>query len=260
MRRFFEGKTALVTGASRGIGFSIAKALAANGCRLGLVSTKKEEIEKIASQLSEEFGVSVLPLQTDVRQSIQVQEAVDQMLETFGNIDYLINNAGITRDNILLKMKEEDWDEVVHTNLKGPFLFSKAVCKPMMKQKSGSILNISSVVGLMGNPGQANYAATKAGIIGMTKSGAPDSFGRGVRCNAICPGTVDSPSRRQRIATQARASGRSEAEVERMFIDRQPMGRLGRPEEIAALAVYLASDEAAFTTGQAHVIDGGWLN
>ena len=243
-----EGKRAVVTAAGQGIGRAIAEAFVAEGAQV------------VATDINED-ALSTLRNCETRRLDVRDAAAIAAFAQAIGAVDVLAHCAGIVHAGSILACSEEDFDVAVALNMRACFRMMRAFLPGMLAQGRGSIVNIASVAGsIKGVPDRFIYGATKAGIIGMTKSLAADCVGRGVRCNAICPGTVDSPSLRQRIATQARASGRSEAEVERMFIDRQPMGRLGRPEEIAALAVYLASDEAAFTTGQAHVIDGGWLN
>lgn len=237
---------AIVTGSGRGIGRAIALELALAGAKVvvnyaGRVDKAEETVELI-----HEAGGECLAIQADVSQTADVDRLIKTTLDHFGKIDILINNAGITRDSLLLRMKEADWDAVLATNLKGVFLCTKAVSKGMLKQRSGVIVNISSVVGLTGNAGQANYAAAKAGIIGFSKSIAKEFAARGIRVNAVAPGYISTDM------TETLAEG-MHSEVLRAI----PLGRLGKPEDVAKVVRFLVSPEASYITGQTLCVDGG---
>lgn len=251
MRRRLYGKTALVTAAGQGIGRAIAQAFAAEGAKV--IATDLNEA--LLADLLGEAGVTVAKL--DVRDAAAIQDLVRHHPQ----IDVLVNAAGYVHAGSILDASDADWDFAFDLNVRSQFRLMQAVLPGMLQRAQGSIVNIASVASsLKGVPNRCVYSASKAAVIGLTKSVAADYVARGVRCNAICPGTVESPSLADRMQQQAQAQGIPLAEVQAAFIGRQPMGRLGRCEEIAALAVYLASDESAFTTGVAHVIDGGWLN
>lgn len=242
-----SGKTALVTAAGQGIGRAIAHALMREGARV------------IATDLDDAL-LGDLPCST-ARLDVTDPAQIAALLTAHARIDVLVNCAGFVHHGSILDCNEADWDFCFNLNVRSMFRMAQAVLPGMLARRHGSIVNIASVASsIKGAPFRFLYGTTKAAVIGLTKSIAADYVTHGVRCNAICPGTVESPSLRGRIAELAKQSGRSAAEVEADFVARQPMGRLGTTEEIAALAVYLASDEAAFTTGQAHVIDGGWSN
>jgi 2-keto-3-deoxy-L-fuconate dehydrogenase len=245
MDRRLAGKTALVTAAAQGIGRATAEAFAREGARV--VATDINE-----AALAELRNVHALKL--DVTRPEMIAECSSRV----GPIDVLCNCAGFVHSGSIKDCTEEEWDFAMTLNLRSMFRMIRAFLPGMIEKGGGSIVNISSVAGLKGVPNRCIYSVTKAAVVGLTKSVAVDFIRRKIRCNAICPGTVDSPSLEQRIAAQAQLEGKSEAEVRAGFIARQPMGRLGSPAEIAALAVYLASDESTFTTGQVHIIDGGW--
>jgi len=237
---------AIVTGSGRGIGRAIALELAGAGAKVvvnyaGRVDKAVETVELIR-----EAGGECIAVQADVSQTFDVDRLIKTTLEHFGKIDILVNNAGITRDSLLLRMKEADWDVVLATNLKGVFLCTKAVSKGMLKQRSGVIVNISSVVGLSGNAGQANYAAAKAGIIGFSKSIAKEFAARGIRVNVVAPGYISTDM----TETLAEAM---HSEVLRAI----PLGRLGKPEDVAKVVRFLVSPEASYITGQTLCVDGG---
>ena len=237
---------AIVTGSGRGIGRAIALELAVAGAKVvvnyaGRVDKAEETVELIR-----EAGGECLAVQADVSQTADVDRLIKTTLDYFGKIDILVNNAGITRDSLLLRMKEADWDAVLATNLKGVFLCTKAVSKGMLKQRSGVIVNISSVVGLAGNAGQANYAAAKAGIIGFSKSIAKEFAARGIRVNVVAPGYISTDM------TETLAEG-LQTEVLRAI----PLGRLGKPEDVAKVVRFLVSPEASYITGQTLCVDGG---
>jgi len=241
------GKTALVTAAGQGIGRAIAEALIREGASV------------IATDLDGAL-LADLPC-TTARLDVTDPAQIAALLAAHPRVDMLVNCAGFVHHGSILDCSEADWDFSFNLNVRSMFRMAQGVLPGMLERRHGSIVNIASVASsIKGAPLRFIYGTTKAAVIGLTKSIAADYVTFGVRCNAICPGTVESPSLRGRIATLARQSGRSAAEVEADFVGRQPMGRLGTTAEIAALAVYLASDEAAFTTGQAHVIDGGWSN
>jgi 3-oxoacyl-[acyl-carrier protein] reductase len=238
------GKTAFVTGSTRGIGLAIATGLYASGAKVAVVGRELQRAKAVASGLGERAaGVAC-----DVARSDQVDAAMAAAEAALGPIDILVNNAGITRDNILLRLTEEDWDRVLDANLKGAFHTTRAVIKGMMKRRSGRIINISSIVGLTGNKGQANYAASKAGLIGFTKSVAKEYASRNILVNCIAPGFIETDMTAS-LPDAARAS----------LLEEIALGRLGRPEDVAGTVLFLASDLAAYITGQVLVVDGGMV-
>lgn len=239
-------KTALVTGASRGIGRATALALAAAGMNIVLNYAGNEQAAAETAAAIEELGVQVLKVRADVADKAAVEAMVAQATETFGTIDVLVNNAGITRDTLVRRMKEEDWDAVLATNLKGVFLVTQAVVAVMFKQRSGAIINMSSIVGVTGNTGQANYAAAKAGVIGLTKANAKEFAARGITVNAVAPGFIETDM-----------TAVLNDKIKEGIISQVPLQRMGRPEEIAAAVVYLASDGARYVTGQVLQVNGG---
>lgn len=237
---------AIVTGSGRGIGRAIALELAVAGAKVVVNYAGRVDKAEETVKLIREAGGECLAVQADVSQTAEVDKLIKTTLDHFGKIDILVNNAGITRDSLLLRMKEADWDAVLATNLKGVFLCTKAVSKGMLKQRSGVIVNISSVVGLSGNAGQANYAAAKAGIIGFSKSIAKEFASRGIRVNVVAPGYISTDM------TETLAEG-MQTEVLRAI----PLGRLGKPEDVAKLVRFLVSPEASYITGQTLCVDGG---
>ena len=242
------GKTAFVTGASRGIGRAIALRLAADGAKVALnFSSNVSKAEEVKAAIESSGGTAML-VQGDVSDLAVVTELIKKVVDEWGRLDILINNAGITRDNLLLKMSEDDFDKVVATNLKGVFNCTKAVTKLMMKQRGGRIVNMSSVVGLKGNISQANYAAAKAGIIGFTKSAARELASRGVTVNAVAPGFINTDM----------TAALSE-KVKEVMMQEIPAGRMGTPEDVANAVAFLVSDEAAYITGQVLSVDGGMV-
>ena len=241
----FTGKTAIVTGAARGIGQTIALDLAAKGADLVIGDVKAEwltETEEAIKQL----GAKVTCKELDVTSTDACQKAFDEVAKENGRIDILVNNAGITRDGLLMRMSEEDWDAVLTVNLKGVFNCTKAVTRVMMKQRSGSIINIASIIGLMGNAGQANYAASKGGVIAFTKSIAREIASRNVRVNAIAPGFI----------TSKMTDALSE-EVRQKMLETIPLGVFGTPQHVADAVTFLASDQSAYITGQVLSVNGG---
>ncbi|NOY52179.1 MAG: 3-oxoacyl-[acyl-carrier-protein] reductase [Deltaproteobacteria bacterium] len=240
-----QGKVALVTGSAQGIGKSIAQALSRDGADCIISDVNLEMAEKTAEEIRA-VGRKAIALQANVADAEEVSEMIRKGIDEFGKIDILVNNAGITRDGLLMRMKEEDWDLVLSINLKGSFLCSKAVARPMMKQRSGRIINIASIVGAMGNAGQANYVASKAGVIGLTKTVARELASRGITCNAVAPGFIDT------AMTQSLAG-----DVKENLYAQIPMGKLGSPEDVASAVRFLASDEAAYITGQVIHVNGG---
>ncbi|ELR99681.1 3-oxoacyl-[acyl-carrier-protein] reductase [Gloeocapsa sp. PCC 73106] len=239
-------RVAIVTGASRGIGRSAALALAHEGAKVVVNYSRSQEPALTLVEEITQTGGEAIALSADVSQSEQVEGLIKTTMDTWGRIDVLVNNAGITRDNILLRMKTEDWQAVIDLNLTGVFLCTRAVSKVMLKQRSGRIINITSVAGLMGNPGQANYSAAKAGVIGFTKSVAKELAGRGITVNAVAPGF---------IATDMTKDIPSE-EIIKLI----PLGRFGQPEEVAGMIRFLAGDPAsAYITGQVFNVDGGMV-
>ena len=242
----FAGKTAVVTGGSRGLGRAVCLELAAGGAKVVLCYAGNEAAANETVAACEALGAKAVALHCDVADSAQVKALMDGALKTFGRIDILVNNAGITRDGLLMMMKESDFDDVISTNLKGTFLCMKAVARQMMKQRYGRIVNLSSVVGLRGNAGQVNYAASKAGVIGMTKSLAKELASRGVTVNAVAPGFMETDM------TAAMPEAAKTATLAAI-----PMDRMGTAEDVAKTVAFLASEEAGYITGQVIAVDGG---
>ena len=242
----FEGKTALVTGGSRGLGRAVCLELAKGGASVVLCYAGNEAAAQETVREIEALGAKALAICCDVSDAAQVDALVKAAVETFGRIDILVNNAGITRDNLLMRMSEADFDAVISTNLKGTFLCMKAVSRLMLKQRYGRIVNLSSVVGLRGNAGQVNYAASKAGVVGMTKSLAKELASRGVTVNAVAPGFIETD---MTAALPEAARTAAQGSI--------PMNRLGGPEDVAKAAAFLAGDGAAYITGQVLAVDGG---
>jgi 2-keto-3-deoxy-L-fuconate dehydrogenase len=248
MTNRLQGKTALVTAAGQGIGRATALAFAAEGARVIATDRDLEQVTTLA-------GCEVRRL--DVTDA----QAIAALAQELGTVDILFNCAGYVHAGTILGCEDSDWDFSMNLNVRSMYRLIRAILPGMLERGSGSIINMASIASsVRAVPNRFIYSTTKAAVIGLTKSVAADFVTSGVRCNAICPGTVASPSLRQRIETQAHDSGQSVQQVSQAFAARQPMGRLGSPEEIAALAVYLAGDESAFTTGTVHVIDGGWSN
>ena len=238
-------KIAIVTGGGSGIGQSIALGLAREGCDVALCGRRLEPLQETVRQI-EAQGRRALALSVDVSRGEAVQGFVDEVVKVFGRVDILVNNAGVTRDNLLIRMTEEQWDEVLATNLKGAFLFGKAVARPMMKQRSGSIVQISSIIGLIGNAGQCNYAASKAGLIALTQSMAKELASRNIRVNAVAPGFIVSQM----------TNALPEA-LRTKMLGEIPLGRFGAGEDIANAVVFLASEDASYVTGQVLSVNGG---
>jgi 3-oxoacyl-[acyl-carrier protein] reductase len=242
-----KDQVAWVTGSGRGIGRAIAERLGRDGARLVIHDVVEEMAVNTAKELKAQ-GFDTMAVVSDVSDSKAVESTVNQILEAWGRLDILVNNAGITRDTLIMRMKEEDWDLVIKINLKGAFLCTRAVTRPMMKQKSGRIINIASVVGVMGNAGQANYAASKAGLIGLTKSTAKELAPRGVTVNAVAPGYIET----EMTAVLPTA-------VREQFLQVTPLGRPGSPQDVAGVVSFLASLDASYVTGQVIHIDGGMV-
>ncbi len=241
----FEGKVSIVTGASQGIGEAIAEELVRDGAHVALVDIQKEKLEALAERFRAAGGKASAHV-ANVTRLDQAVATVEDIIREYGRIDHLVNNAGITRDNLLLRMKEEEWDAVIGVNLKGSWNFAKAVIRPMIAARGGRIVNIASVVGLSGNPGQANYAASKAGVMGLSRALAREVGARGITVNCVAPGY---------IAT-AMTEGLPE-EVKKAFMDNIPLKRFGFPKEVASAVRFLLSDEAAYITGQVINVNGG---
>ena len=244
---FLNDKVAVVTGAGRGIGRAVAIAYAKMGANVVCVSRTQENSTKVATEI-EALGQKSWAFAVDVSDTSSVESSAKNILEATGKVDILVNNAGVTRDNLLMRMSEEEWDTVLNTNLKGAFNFTKAFTRPFMKQRSGRIINIASVIGLIGNAGQSNYAASKAALIGFTKSVAKELAPRGVTANAIAPGFIETDM-----------TAVLDEKVRGSIIDRIPMNRFGSPEDIANTAIFLALESTNYMTGQVLTIDGGMV-
>ncbi len=241
-----KGKVAIITGSGRGIGKAIAMKLAENGADIVINDIPGSDYADDTKKEIEALGVRAIVVRGDVRKTEDVENLVKETMNAFGKIDILVNNAGITRDGLMLRMSEEDWDMVLDINLKGAFNCIKAVARPMMKQRCGSIINIASVVGVMGNAGQANYTASKAGLIGLTKTVAKEFSSRNIRANAVAPGFIE--SHMTDVLTE---------EVKNQYFDAIPLSRFGKVEDVAKAVLFLASDLSSYITGQTINVDGG---
>jgi len=242
----FAGKTAVVTGGARGIGFECARKFAAGGATVVLVDVLEDAMKQAAEKLTAAGAKQVLTFKVDVTDEAAVEKTLDEVVEKCGRLDILVNNAGITRDDLLLRMETAMWDLVISVNLKGTFLMTKHAARHMLRQRYGRIVNLASVSGLVGNPGQANYSASKAGVVGFTRTVARELAKRGITCNAVAPGFIKTdmtdvlPEKAKEMALAA-----------------IPMARMGMPEEVAAVVAFFASDDAAYVTGHVLAVDGG---
>jgi 3-oxoacyl-[acyl-carrier protein] reductase len=242
-----KDKVALVTGGARGIGQAIALTFAREGADIVVADVNLEIAQKTALEI-EALGRKALALEMDVTNYEKVEEGVNKILDKMGKVDILVNNAGITKDNLLLRMSQADWDAVINVNLKGTFNCIKAVSRPMIKQRSGRIISIASIIGLMGNPGQANYAASKAGIIALTKTVAKELASRNVNANAVAPGFI-----------QTEMTAKLPEDIKKKMLEAIPLAKLGTPQDVANTCLFLASDESSYITGQVITIDGGMV-
>ena len=241
-----KDKVAIVTGGSRGIGRAVALAFAREGAHVAFTYKSAHTAAEAVKAEIESNGCTAVPIQSDAKDAAAATRVVEAVVQQFRRVDVLVNNAGITRDTLLLRMSEQDWDDVLDTNLKSAFNFSKAVCRQMMSQKEGKIINISSIAGLIGNPGQANYSSAKAGMLGLTKALAKELASRNIQVNAVAPGFVDTDM-----------TDKLTAEQRQSILSMIPMKRTAKPEEIASVVVFLASSAASYMTGQVLCVDGG---
>lgn len=241
-----KGKTAVITGSGRGLGKAIALKLANMGANIVLNDIVASDAIDATAEEFKAAGINVVVTKGDVRNFEDVEAMVKVAVETFGSLDILVNNAGITKDMLMIKMAEKDWDDVLDINLKGAFLCTKAAAKVMMKQRKGTIINVASIAGVMGNPGQANYSASKAGLIGLTKSTAKELSARNITCNAVAPGLI-----------QSKMTDILSDKVKENYLNSIPLARFGTPEDVANVIGFLASDSASYVTGQVIHIDGG---
>jgi 3-oxoacyl-[acyl-carrier protein] reductase len=246
-QKFLTDKVALVTGASRGLGKAIALALAQEGASIAAVA-RSEDALKDTLEAIRSAGAAAEPFALDVSDEAATDATVEKIVARFGRVDVLVNNAGVTRDGLLMRMKADDWDAVINTNLKGAFHLTKPVSRLMIKQRAGRIINISSVIGLMGNAGQANYAASKAGLIGFTKSVAREFASRNITCNVVCPGFIETDM----------TKGLGD-EMRKKLLEKIPLNRLGQPEDVAGVVAFLTSPAASYITGQILTVDGGMV-
>lgn len=242
----FSGKVAIITGAGRGIGKAIAERLAREGAKVAVCDIDRELGEKTAEEIRNRYQTQALGIYVDVADNESVNAMVEEVIKTFGKVDILVNNAGITKDSLLLRMSEEEWDKVIAVDLKSVYLCTKAVIKYMIRQRYGRIVNISSVIGLRGNIGQANYSAAKAGIIGFTKSVARELAGRNITVNAVAPGYITTEM-----------TERLPQEVKESMLRQVPMERPGKPEDVAGVVAFLCSEDASYITGEIIRVDGG---
>ena len=242
-----KDKVALITGGARGIGQAIAMAFAKEGADIAVADVNLETAQETALEI-ELLGRKALALEMDVTSYEKVEEGVNKILDKMGKVDILVNNAGITKDNLLLRMSQSEWDAVINVNLKGTFNCIRAVSRPMVKQRSGRIISIASIIGLMGNPGQANYAASKAGIIALTKTVAKELASRNINANAVAPGFI-----------QTEMTAKLPEDIKKRMLEAIPLAKLGTPGDVANLCVFLASDESSYITGQTIIIDGGMV-
>jgi len=242
-----KDKVALITGGARGIGRAIALMFAKEGADIVIADVNQEEAEKTAQEI-EALGRRSLALVMDVTDFTKVEEALNKILDKFTKVDILVNNAGITKDNLMLRMSDADWDAVIKVNLKGTFNCSKAVSRPMIKQRQGRIINIASIIGIIGNPGQANYSASKAGIIALTKTAAKELASRNINVNAVAPGFI-----------QTEMTAKLPEDVRQRMKEAIPMNKLGSPDDVASVCLFLASQESSYITGQTIIVDGGMV-
>lgn len=248
MKIDLSGKTALVTGGAQGIGKAIAEALAGCGCDIAVADLKADTAWTTAEQIREKHKVQTFPVSVDVSQYGSVEDCVNKVTGNFGKIDILVNNAGVTKDTLMIRMSPEDFDFVLNINLKGTFNFSRCAGAAMLKQKSGRIINIASIIGLIGNAGQANYAASKGGVIALTKTTAKEFASRNITCNAVAPGFIDTEMTRKLPEN-----------IREEMIKLIPMKKYGLPEDVAGIVLFLSSDLARYVTGQVIVVDGGMV-
>ncbi len=241
------GKVALITGGARGIGQSIAMTFAGEGADIVVADVNLEVAQKTAAEI-EALGRKALALEMDVTNYEKVEDGINKILDKMGKVDILVNNAGITKDNLLLRMSQNDWDAVINVNLKGTFNCIKAVTRPMVKQRSGRIISIASIIGLIGNPGQANYAASKAGIIALTKTVAKELASRNISANAIAPGFI-----------QTEMTAKLPEDIKKKMLEAIPLAKLGTPQDVANACLFLASEESSYITGQVITVDGGMV-